>query len=145
MRKDTFVLMGFCSCHISEHHLQNCNLINWPSTRVNCHPWFATLLHISKRKYWPVTLPLQMATERVHEIQGHIKCVTWCFPSVRGRVQWSMTVVCHIHYSGFLPAKDKVAKASTEYNTQAQPDIVCHENQHKKVANHHLNHVQECL
>lgn len=50
-------------------------------------------------------------------------------------------MVCHVHHGGFLPAEDEVAKASAKYNTQAQPDVVGHKNQHQEVANHHLNHM----
>lgn len=86
-RKDTFVLMGFCSCHISEHHLQNCNVFNWPNTQVRlCHSWFAKLLDKSKGKYWPVAFHLQVATESVSRGASHQLGAGY-----NGQWQWSVT------------------------------------------------------
>lgn len=52
-----------------------------------------------------------------------------------------MTVLCHIHDDRLLPSKQEVANGSTNDNSETEPHVVRHKDQHEEVAEHNLNDV----
>ena len=56
-----------------------------------------------------------------------------------------MTVFIDINHFVQLPSKCKITKASSQSNSQTQPDIVCHEDQHEEIAKGDLDNMKECL
>lgn len=56
-----------------------------------------------------------------------------------------MTVFIDIDHFVQLPSKCKITPASSQSNSQTQPDIVCHEDQHEEIAQGDLDNMKECL
>jgi hypothetical protein len=56
-----------------------------------------------------------------------------------------MTVLCHIDNERLLPSKQEVPSSSSNNNSNTQPHIVGHEDEHEEVAEYNLNDVQACL
>lgn len=56
-----------------------------------------------------------------------------------------MTVLININHFVQLPSKHKIPKARSQSNSQTQPDIVCHEDQHEEIAQSDLDNMKECL
>lgn len=56
-----------------------------------------------------------------------------------------MTVLGYVHDNRFLPAEEEVTNGGAQDNHQAEPHVVCHEDQHEQEGQRHLEHVQQCL
>lgn len=56
-----------------------------------------------------------------------------------------MTVLRDIHHHRLAPAEQEVAGAGARCHCHAQVRIVCHEDQHQQVTDHHLDDVQQSL
>ena len=56
-----------------------------------------------------------------------------------------MTVFIDVNYFVQLPSKHKITKASSQSDSNTQPDIVRHEDQHEEITDCDLDNVQECL
>lgn len=51
----------------------------------------------------------------------------------------------HIDNHRLFPAEQKVTDTGAQHNHQAEPDIVCHKDQHEHEGQRHLQHMQQCL
>lgn len=56
-----------------------------------------------------------------------------------------VAVFSDIHRSVADPAEEQVSHAGSQDNSQEQPHIVRHHNQHERIGDRHLNQVEECL
>jgi len=52
---------------------------------------------------------------------------------------------CNVNDEGLFPAKEKIPCTRPQDHGQAEPQIVRHENEHEKIRENHLNHVQRRL
>lgn len=56
-----------------------------------------------------------------------------------------MAMLGDVDKYGFLPAEKEVAASGAKHNSQTQPYIVRHEDQHQQEAQRNLDDVQQCL
>lgn len=56
-----------------------------------------------------------------------------------------MTMFRDVNHRGFPPAEDEVADACSQHNSETQPHIVGHEDEHQEVADDNLDDMQHGL
>ena len=56
-----------------------------------------------------------------------------------------MTMFVGVHHHCSLPAKQEVAEACAEDDSETEPDVVGHEDEHEAVGDEDLQHVKNCL